>query len=241
MQLEIKDLKIGYGPKGILLDNYNEILQSGNLVAVIGRNGSGKSTFLKHLAGLSRSISGEILLNKKNTIEISPIDLAKKISWIGTDKLNYLYLSIEELVGLGRHPHLGFGGFMAEEDWKIVHQALDSLNIGHLKKKSLSECSDGEKQSAMLARAIAQNTEIMLLDEITAHLDYVHRHKSFAFLNKLTKEQNKLILIATHEIDLALRYCDIILIMNHGKIQRILKKDLEDKKILQELFGDIDF
>ena len=137
---------------------------------------------------------------------------------------------------MGRHPYLGLSGYLKNEDKTIIDASISKMGISHLSKKYLSQCSDGEKQSAMLARALAQETHIILLDEITAHLDYVHRHKTFDLLSKLASETNKIIVLATHEIDLSLKYCDEILLLHNRCIQKIEAADFSNKDLLNEVF-----
>jgi len=236
MEISCRNLRLGYSPKNILVENFDADFRSGIFTALIGRNGSGKSTLLKHLAGLYQCIEGEILIDKNSIANYSAFDLAKKICWIGTEKIDYPFLSVEELVGLGRHPHLGLSGFLNNDDKNIIESALTELGIIHLRKKYLSQCSDGERQSALLARALAQDTGIILLDEITAHLDYVHRHKTFDLLKKLAHNHHKTIILATHEIDLSLKYCDELMVLHDKKIQKIVAAEFQNKDLLNHVF-----
>ena len=236
MGISCRNLSIGYGPENILVEKFNSDFKSGKFTALIGRNGSGKSTFLKHLAGLYKTIEGDILLEGNSINKLSANYLAQKICWIGTGKIDFPFLSVEELVALGRHPFLGLSGFLNKDDKEIIELSLAELGITHLKNKYLSKCSDGERQSALLARALAQDTGIILLDEITAHLDYVHRHKTFDLLRKLAHSKNKTIILATHEIDLSLKYCDEMFVLHDKKIQKIEAADFGNKDILNIVF-----
>lgn len=229
-------LSIGYGSGNLLVENIDADFSNGKFYALIGRNGSGKSTFLKHLAGLFKAIEGKIFLNTDPISNFSANELARKVCWIGTGKIDYHFLTLWEFVAMGRHPYLGLTGFLKSEDKAIIDASISKMGISHLSKKYLNQCSDGERQSAMLARALAQETHIILLDEITAHLDYVHRHKTFELLSKEAKESNKIIILATHEIDLSLKYCDEIMLLHNRKIQKIAAADFSNKALLNEVF-----
>jgi iron complex transport system ATP-binding protein len=236
MEISCRNLSIGFGVKNRLVEKFDLSFQAGNFSALIGRNGSGKSTLLKHFAGLYKALEGDILLNGTSISLLSANEMARKICWIGTEKIDFPFLKVWEFVALGRHPYLGITGFLSEADNNIIDNALAQMGIVHLRNKFLKECSDGERQSSMLARALAQDTAIILLDEITAHLDYVHRHRSFELLRKLAKENNKLIILATHEIDLSLKYCDELIVLHKQKIQKIEAADYENKDLLSQVF-----
>ncbi len=235
-KLSCNALNIGYSSANLLVENFEVDFQNGKFYALIGRNGSGKSTLLKHLAGLYKAIGGTISLNEQPMSKFSAQELARKICWIGTERIDYHFLTVWELVAMGRHPYLGLSGFLKNEDKAIIDASITKMGISHLSKKYLSQCSDGEKQSAMLARALSQETHIILLDEITAHLDYVHRHKTFDLLSKLARETNKIIVLATHEIDLSLKYCDEIMLLHNRSIQKIEAADFDNKDLLNEVF-----
>ena len=234
--LRISQLNIGFKNRPLLKNAFSDNFERGSFIGIIGRNGSGKSTFLRHLAGLSSPLSGQIFLDDIEYRDYSPLSLAKKLSWVGTERLLYNYLSIEEMVSLGRHPHLFFGGQLNSKDKEIVVDAIKKMGIEHLSKKLLSECSDGEKQSAVLARAFAQDSSVILLDEITAHLDFVHRHKSFTLLKNLAHHERKLIMLATHEIDLSLRYCDELLVLHNGVFNRVKPAGIQNSNFLDDIF-----
>ena len=236
MEISCRNLSIGFSAKNSLIDKFDANFNAGKFTALIGRNGSGKSTLLKHFAGLYKPLEGEIMIEGRSISLLSANEMARKICWIGTGKIDFPYLKVWEFVALGRHPYLGITGFLSPEDKVIIENVLSQMNILQLKNKFLNQCSDGERQSAMLARALAQDTAIVLLDEITAHLDYVHRHKSFELLKKLAKENNKTIILATHEIDLSLKYCDELLVLHQHMIQKIEAADYENKALLNKVF-----
>ncbi len=239
MKFIVNNLTLAYKGDEPLISNFSTEFEQGQFVALIGRNGSGKSTLLRHLAGHSRAASGEILLDSTMIGDFLSNSLAKKISWIGSGKTDFLYLNVEEYVSLGRHPHLNWIGNLTQNDREIISDAIELMDISHLKNRMIGRCSDGERQNAMLARALAQDTKLILLDEVTAHLDFVNRHKSFNLLKKITEEKKKLVIIATHEIDLALHYCSDIYLFHDKKIQKIETE--EDKKKLSQAFDGFSF
>lgn len=238
MKFSVKNLNIGYN-KDLLIRDFSAEFVSGNFIGLLGRNGSGKSTFLKHLAGISRPLSGEILLESKSIYGFSSLELAKKICRSGNEKSDFLFFTVEEYVALGLHPHLHWTGKITSEDKTEIQQALKLLEIESLADRTLMTCSDGERQSAMLARALVQKTDLILLDEITAHLDFVNRHKTFSLLKKIADEKNKLIIMATHEIDLALRFCSKLLLLHQGFMEEI--SVTEDKEKISNAFEGYKF
>jgi iron complex transport system ATP-binding protein len=234
--LQIYNLNVGYKDKLLLEKPFSAEFPYGNFISLIGRNGSGKSTFLRQIAGLVKTAKNTLFIEDKDYADFSRLELAKKISWAGTDNRTFESLSVFEFVALGRHPYLDWGGFLTQFDKDIIENSIQKLNIGNLSGKFLSACSDGEKQSALMARILAQNTNVVLLDEITAHLDFVHRKKSFELLKLLSKKENKLIILATHEIDLSLKFSDEILLFHNKNIQRFKTSDPERSEILSSVF-----
>jgi iron complex transport system ATP-binding protein len=234
--LIIKNLNFGFKDQKLLDTAFSGEFNYGNFIALIGRNGSGKSTFLKQLAGLDNVVKDTLFIENQDYINLSRTELARKVCWAGTDKNTFEYLSVYEFIALGRHPHLGWGGILSKEDKQIIEHAISTLNIEHLSIKYLSACSDGEKQSALLARMLVQSSPVILLDEITAHLDFVHRKNTFQLLQSISKNENKLVILATHEIDLSLKYCDEILLFHEKKIQRFKTSGTYNNSILSDVF-----
>lgn len=237
--LRLQSLQFGYKGHPILKNPTTPDgidFEAAHFIALIGRNGSGKSTLLRVLANLQMPLAGELTLNGLAYAQYSPNDFAKQLSIVTTERIDYPFLRVAELVALGRHPHLSFGGSLKPNDLQIVEQAIATVGIQHLAHKMLSKCSDGERQSAMIARALAQETPVMLLDEITAHLDFVHRHRSFALLKQLAEKEQKLILLATHEIELALQYSHQILLLDSGNLSIFSPEEIRKNGILESIF-----
>ncbi|SHI51231.1 iron complex transport system ATP-binding protein [Mesonia phycicola] len=233
--LKTHQLDIGYANK-LIAKNISVEINTGNLIAVIGVNGSGKSTLLKTLTGDLSPKKGEIYLQQKNITELNTAQLSHFISVVLTDTQFSHNLNVEELVALGRQPYTNWLGQLSKNDKLEINKALQLLEI---EEKSLSKCSDlsdGQLQKVLLARAIAQNTPLIFLDEPTTHLDLYHKIFVFKLLKKLTRQTEKAIVFATHEINLALQLCDQIILVNKGEIIQKTPEELIKSNLLQELF-----
>ncbi|HEY0742606.1 MAG TPA: ABC transporter ATP-binding protein [Chryseosolibacter sp.] len=207
-------IKIGYrhgNTDNVLFDNLNLELASGQLVCFMGPNGIGKSSLIRTLAGLQNPLAGEILLH--------PADRNREqlISVVLTDKISSGNMTVYDLVAFGRYPYLRWSVDLSYADEEIIHRAISHVHIESLSKTPLHELSDGQMQMAMIARAIAQDTSIILLDEPTAHLDLNNRVEIMRLLRRLAKSTNKAILVATHELDLALQTADWIWLTTREK------------------------
>lgn len=236
--IELEQLHIAYQQK-IILQASSLTIQSPNFITLIGRNGSGKSSLLRCLSRLQQPISGQISLAEEDYKNYSAERFARKISIVNTSRVNFPYLTVKELISLGRHPHLKFGGRLTQKDHQKIEQVIKNCGLEELAEHPLSKCSDGERQKAMLARALAQDTPILLLDEITAHLDFVHRHQSFQLLQRLAQEEGKLVIMATHEVELALKYADRILILHKTQLHNLTADELRASNLLEDIFEGI--
>jgi iron complex transport system ATP-binding protein len=228
--LSAKDLTIGYhndGVKNILFEKLEISLRQGELVCFMGPNGVGKSTLIRTLAGLHLPLpplSGEWIGDPK------------KISVVLTDRVSAVNMSVRELVTYGRYPYLDWNIKLSKADADIIEKAIEFTRIHHLVSKKLYELSDGQMQMAMIARALAQDTPVILLDEPTAHLDLNNRVEIMNLLRKLSRTEGKAILVATHELDLALQTADIVWLASRDK--KILTGIPEDL-VLNESFDSV--
>lgn len=212
--LELKDLNIGYVVNGrvqVVLQNLNVNLSASSLIALAGNNGTGKSTLLKTIVGILKPLSGQILVEGKNSDSYSSADLAKVVSVVLTDKIGGFNLTVKDIVASGRIPYLNSFGNLTDKDEAIVSDSLETVGINNLRDKLFDELSDGQKQKALIAKSLAQQTPIILMDEPTAFLDYESRVSLFRLLKKLAKEQGKLIVISSHELDILLKNADKVL------------------------------
>lgn len=233
--LQAKQLSIGYSNK-IVAENISVEINTAELVAVIGINGSGKSTLLKTLTGNLNPLAGRVSIQQKNINEISVQKLSELISIVLTETHFSQNLSVKELVALGRQPYTNWLGQLSDDDKKAVQQALELLEITDKSQRKCGSLSDGQLQKVFLARAIAQETPLIFLDEPTTHLDLYHKIFVLQLLKKLTRKTQKAIVFATHEINLALQLCDQIILVNKGKVIQKTPKELIKSNLLQELF-----
>lgn len=193
-------------------------LKAGELVCLIGPNGSGKSTLLRTMGGLQQPLSGQVLLDGHDVLALSQREKALMISLVLTERVEVENATVTQIVALGRHPHSNWWGKLNNEEGDLVLQALKMVHLEHKANSLLNELSDGERQRAMIAKALAQDTPIILLDEPTAHLDLPNRVEIMLLLHKLAHATQKSILLSTHELDLALQAADRIWLMSadHG-------------------------
>ncbi|WMI64556.1 ABC transporter ATP-binding protein [Aestuariibaculum sp. YM273] len=220
--LKTENLSIGYTSKKeqtIIASNINIELHNGELIGLVGANGIGKSTLLRTLTKVQNPIAGQVLINNKSLEKQSAIDLAKILSLVLTEKLISKNLSVFELVALGRQPYTNWVGNLTSEDVAIVNQALEQTHIEDIKHKKCFELSDGQLQKVMIARALSQDTDLIILDEPTTHLDMYHKAYILKLLKKLAKETNKTILFSSHEIDLAIQLCDSMIVMTKDHVE----------------------
>lgn len=217
--LIIDHLTIGYRHKTVAgpLDG---TLNAKSLVCLIGSNGLGKSTLLRTLAGLQPALSGRVEWHYKGLVEdctrLSAERRAQFFSIVLTDKPDVMNLTAREVVAMGRMPYTGFFGKLTKEDEAIVAQAMALTDTAAFADRDLSTLSDGERQKVMIARAIAQQTPVMLLDEPTAFLDYESKHATMAMLRDIAHDMGKLVLVSTHDLDIARRYTDRFITLDEG-------------------------
>lgn len=214
--LQTTNLSIGYTSKKVknsIAATIDLTLEKGKLIALIGANGIGKSTLLRTLIGIQKPLSGTVMLNEKNIHELDALTLAQNLSVVLTEKLPSSNLTVWELIALGRQPYTNWIGTLTDSDIEKINQAIELTQIGHLTQKKHYEISDGQLQIVLIARALAQDTPLIILDEPTTHLDLLHKVVLFKLLKKLTKETGKCILFSTHDIDMAIQLSDEMIIM----------------------------
>ena len=223
-------LSIGYKSTKtgkVVAEKLNLELFPGQMVCLLGPNGAGKSTLMRTLAGLQPSLGGEITIEGNPLVKLTPGDLAIRLSLVLTEKIEAGNLTVYEVVALGRTPYTGWLGKLKQIDFEKIEWALESVNITSFRQKRIHQLSDGERQKVMLARALAQNTEIILLDEPTAHLDLPSRVEMMHLLHTLARKTNKAILLSTHELDLALQAADQLWLMKQsGEMTTGIPEDL---------------
>ena len=208
---------------------------NGELVCLIGPNGAGKSTLMRTLAGLQKPLSGHSKIEGTPIKNLHPRKVAQLLSIVLTEKINIDNLSVFNVVSIGRHPHSNWLGRLSKQDNKIIMNALEMVSMQNFVNRNISQLSDGEKQRVMIAKALAQDTPLILLDEPTAHLDLPNRVEIMRLLRKLAKFTNKAVLLSTHELDLALQAADSIWLM---QIEEEIKSGTPEDLVLNGSFED---
>lgn len=238
--LETKELKIGYKIKRsvkIVAENINLKLDRGQLICLLGPNGAGKSTLIKTLSGILPSIDGCVNLCGKDLMKLSSLEIARQLSLVLTDRPEVGNMIVVDLVSLGRMPYTGLFGKLSVQDKEKVKWAIQVTGIEKFTNQKVHELSDGERQKVMIARAIAQDSSLIILDEPTAHLDLPNRVEIVRLLRKLSRETNKSIILSTHELDLALQAADKIWLMQpQGEIKTGTPEDLVINGTFEKVF-----
>lgn len=239
--LNADNLFVGYkthASKTIIASNINFELKQGELVGLVGVNGIGKSTLLRTLTGVQNTLSGTIFLNGKHLQAFTNIEVAKVMSVVLTERIVTKNLSVFEIIALGRHPYTNWLGNLHKIDHAMINTAMSQTNIEDLKHKKCFELSDGQLQKVMIARALAQDTDLIILDEPTTHLDMYHKVSALKLLQNLVKDTGKTILFSSHEIDLAIQLCDKMIVMTEHEVISGSPRALIEKGTFENLFPD---
>ncbi len=210
--LSTNNLGIGYEKpiqKNLALE-----LEKGQLTCLVGKNGTGKTTLLKTLFGEIKSLEGTVYFEEKEISLYSESEMAKQIAVVLTEKIDQVFLTVEEIVGLGRYPYLNFLGKLSSKDQEIIQTSLRITSTIEFSNKLFHQLSDGEKQKVMIAKALTQTTPIIFLDEPIAFLDYPSKLQVLNLLQTIAREENKAILIVLHELDLAIKIADYLWLMS---------------------------
>ncbi|WP_315348022.1 ABC transporter ATP-binding protein [Prevotella melaninogenica] len=227
MVISLSQLSVGYSLSHPVISDINLELRSGQLACLIGENGIGKSTLLKTLTGFLPKLKGSLLLGNRDIESFSQRELARQVSIVLTQKPDVQNLTIEEIIGLGRSPYTGFFGRLRAEDRKVVDDAIATMGIEKLRGRMIQTLSDGERQKVMIAKALAQETSIILLDEPTAFLDFPSKAETFQSLQRMAHERDKLILLSTHDLELAVRFADSLLEVKKGALQTVSASEVK--------------
>ena len=227
MIISLSQLSVGYTLSHPVISDINLELRSGQLACLIGENGIGKSTLLKTLTGFLPKLKGSLLLGNRDIESFSQRELARQVSIVLTQKPDVQNLTIEEIIGLGRSPYTGFFGRLRAEDRKVVDDAIATMGIENLRGRMIQTLSDGERQKVMIAKALAQETPIILLDEPTAFLDFPSKAETFQSLQRMAHERDKLILLSTHDLELAVRFADSLLEVKKGALQAVSASEVK--------------
>lgn len=212
-----ENLDVGYERKKVV-ENVNINAMRGQMICLLGPNGAGKTTILRTLTGLLAPLKGTVLINGNDVEHTGKDALAKELAVVLTELLSLGYLTVFEIAAMGRFPHTNYFGKLTEYDIKIVNDALTAVDAYQLKDRCFSELSDGEKQKVMIARALVQQPRLIVLDEPTSHLDVKHKVEVIRILQKLCAEKGITVILSLHDIDLAIKACQNVLLVRGGEI-----------------------
>ncbi len=235
--LNVDNLSVGYKIKkktNTILSSINFSLEKGKLIALLGKNGAGKSSLLRTLSKVQKPLTGDVFINHINIENYTQQELAKILSIVLTERLPKSQLTVFEIVALGRQPYTNWLDRLLPNDIEKIESAFELTHTNHLKDKPFYQLSDGQLQRVLIARALAQDSEIIILDEPTAHLDIHHTYKVFSLLENLVKTTQKTILISTHEVNLAMQLADDFILLTenqifHGNTETLIEKDAFSK------------
>lgn len=229
--IQLKDLSIGYklhnGKTKTIASHINATVESGMLTCLIGRNGTGKSTLLRTMTGFIPPLEGQVIVEGRDLSMLSATERARIISIVLTERPETDNITVNELVGMGRLPYTNFWGTLQEEDRQIVDDAMQMIGIYELRNRKIGTLSDGEKQKAMIGKAIAQQTPVIILDEPTAFLDYPSKQETMFLLHQLAQELNKTIFLSTHDLNIAYQVADKIWCMGNDDGLRIGDEEID--------------
>lgn len=228
--LFVENLSLRYEKN--VLQKLNFSSQQGQLTCLLGRNGAGKSSLIRCIVGLEKKYLGKVLLDNQDIQSYTTKEIAQKVAVVLNSKVDVPYLRVSEVIALGRSPYLNWLGQVQTQDLEIIEQALEITETKQFSDRFLHNLSDGERQRVMIARAIAQESPVIVLDEPTAFLDVYYRRQSIELLYKIATEQKKCIILSTHEVDLAIEYAHQLLLLNlQGEHLFLQNKEMLSKEI----------
>ncbi|BDD03629.1 ABC transporter ATP-binding protein [Aureibacter tunicatorum] len=240
--LRTLDLGVGYiikGKKENVLGGLDLNLGRSELCTLIGPNGIGKSTLMRTISGVQKPLTGHVEIDGQDVLALSAVEKSKILSVVFADRPNALNMTVRELANIGRAPYTNWMGMLSARDKFAVENALECTKLSELANRKLYTLSDGQKQRAMIARALAQDTPVMLLDEPTAHLDLPNRIELFELLGKIASDNEKSILVSSHELDLAIQFSDRIWMADHSRaVCEGIPEDLIWRKDIEGLFDN---
>ncbi len=233
--IELRNITLAFGSNK-LISNASARFSRGNMVALLGRNGTGKSTLLRAIAGLGKVEMGDIIIDGNIITTLSATERAERIAFVNTERVDVDALTVRELVGIGRSPYTNWIGRLTTEDSKIVEHAMEVTGVMKFAERRVNTLSDGEAQRAMIARALAQDTPIILLDEPTSFLDLPNRYELCRLLGDLAHKENKCVVFSTHELDIALSLADSIALVDTPRLVHMPTAEMITSGNIERLF-----
>jgi iron complex transport system ATP-binding protein len=235
----ISDGTLGYkkNPDVVVLKNINLDFKGGDFVGLVGLNGTGKSTLLKTICGLLPPLGGRILIDNERIGDLSLNEMAKKVAVVLTEKIGGFNMTVYDVVASGQIPYTDAFHRLQEIHKKAIDNAIQACGITGIAEKQLTELSDGMFQKAVIAKALAQQTPVILLDEPSAFLDYASKHMLFKLLQMLSGEERKVVILSSHDLDLVLKYCNKICVVSGNTTETIDVSEAKKNKGFMEIAG----
>ena len=233
--IRLSNLCIGYRSKNgtrVVAAGINATIRSGELTCLLGANGVGKSTLLRTLSAFQPKLDGEIMMRSQEISSFTDKELSRMIGVVLTEKPDIRNMTVRELVALGRSPYTGFWGTLHDDDWQVVDEAISIIRIEALQDRMIHTLSDGERQKVMIAKALAQQTPVIYLDEPTAFLDFPSKVEMMQLLRRLAREQQKTIFLSTHDFELALQVADTLWLMETDGLSVGTPREMADSGAL---------
>lgn len=236
-QLTMRDLTVGYD-RIPLIKNINLGVRPGEILTLIGPNGSGKSTILKTITKQLKTIGGSVFLGKESMRELTDSEISRHLSMVMTERIHTELLSGRDVVATGRYPYTGRLGILSQQDWKKVDEAIALVHAGEVQQQDFRRISDGQRQRLMLARAICQDTQVLILDEPTSYLDMGFKLDILTTIRMLARKKNLAVIMSLHELDLAQKISDTIACVKGDRIDRVgTPEEIFSGDYVQQLYG----
>lgn len=236
MVLEVRNLRFSYGLR-FVLDGVEMTLNNGEIFGLLGPNGCGKTTLLKCINRILRPTGGVVLIEGKDTTKMNEIELAKKISYVPQSHNPVFPYTVLDFVLFGRTPYIGVFSNPKESDYEVAMRALKTVGMESFAERPYSELSGGQRQLVLIARALASEAKILLLDEPTAHLDFERTHRVLSILRRIIKKENLSAIMTLHDPNLAIKYCDKIAVIHEGKVFRYGTPEIVDPELIRIVYG----
>jgi len=235
--IELRNITLKFGSR-VLVEGASTRFRRGEITALLGRNGTGKSTLLRTIANLLPAASGEVIIDGRDIRSVSAQQLARSLAFVNTERVDADLLSVHDLVAIGRSPYTDWMGRLSTEDEEIIQRAMHTANVAMLAQRSVDTLSDGECQRVMIARALAQSTDVILLDEPTSFLDLPNRYELCRLLGELAHRENKCVIFSTHELDIALSLADSVALVDTPYLRHLPTAEMIASGNIERLFDN---